>query len=325
MPIDHPSITVLMPAYNAAKYIGEAIESVLSQSFGDFELVIVNDGSTDDTVKVVRSFSDPRIKLIHQSNMGIAAALNKGLSVANAPFIARFDADDICLPDRLKIQFEFIKAHPDYIIVGSDADFIDMYDNHVFTYSPGWHSNEEIAELDKNICPFIHSTVIYKKEIIIKAGGYDVNAYAFEDHLLWMKILKEGKVCNLPEVLLKVRLNPESITIDEKWHHKRFIELKYNAIQKGTITEAEGQEIKNLLKQQHNSKIKEGAYYSLLGKKYLWNNYQPAKARTNLRMTLSFQPWDLKTWGLLMLSYLPGDFIQGLYDRRGLKNKKARC
>src|SRR5882757_7271659 len=108
MDIKSPKVTVLMPAYNAGKYIGEAISSVLGQSFVDFELLIVNDGSTDDTEKIIRSFHDSRIVMIRQENKGVSAALNLGLAHARAPYIARFDADDICLPNRLKVQYEFI-------------------------------------------------------------------------------------------------------------------------------------------------------------------------------------------------------------------------
>src|SRR5258708_34774335 len=100
MDINLPKVTVLMPAYNADKYIAEAITSVLEQSFTDFELLIINDGSTDETVNVVRSFNDPRIVLINQDNKGIASALNAGLNCARSPYIARFDADDICYPNR---------------------------------------------------------------------------------------------------------------------------------------------------------------------------------------------------------------------------------
>lgn len=96
-----PQITVLMPAYNAGKYIREAITSVLEQSFADFELLIVNDGSTDDTADIIDSFNDERIVVLSQENKGVAAALNNGLRHARAPYIARFDADDVCYPYRL--------------------------------------------------------------------------------------------------------------------------------------------------------------------------------------------------------------------------------
>lgn len=314
--IKQPAISVVMPAYNAEKYIDAAISSVLAQSFTNFELLVINDGSTDATGQIIRQFDDPRVRLIEQPNQGIAAALNNGLAAARASLIARFDADDICLPNRLKVQHDFITAHPEYIIIGTAADFIDRDDRYVFTYQPALYSNEEIQASDKSKCPFIHSSVLYRKEPVLLAGGYNVHAYAFEDHLLWLKVLTQGKACNTPEVLLKVRLNPESVTVDERWYHKRFIQIKNNALREGKIDEVMGNELKDILKGQASCKIKEGAYYSLLGKKYLWNNYQPAMARTNLRKTLSIQPADLSTWCLLLLSYMPAPFIQRVYAWR---------
>jgi glycosyltransferase involved in cell wall biosynthesis len=309
-----PLITVLLPAYNAEKYIGEAIQSVLAQSFTEFELLIVNDGSTDDTEKIIRSFSDPRIVLINQDNKGISAALNNGLSFAKADYIARFDADDICFPERLEKQYNFLIENPQYCIVGCDADYYDMNDNYVFTcYSPG-HTNEEIQQIKMNICPFIHSGVLYKKKEILDAGGYTIHAHSFEDHFLWTKILKEGKAYNLNEVLLKVKLHPGSISIDEKWRSKRFCELKNAVLQKGVITEKEGKEFFRMLKLQDSSKIKYGSYYALLSKKYLWDNHQPGKSRQNIRKVLSFHPGDIKTYLLWVFSFFPRQIIRKIYD-----------
>ena len=110
MNCNEPKVTVLMPAYNAERYIADAIRSVLEQTFTDFELLIVNDGSTDDTAKVIASFKDPRVMLLSQQNKGVSAALNLGLSHARAPYVARFDADDICYPDRLKIQYGRVRS-----------------------------------------------------------------------------------------------------------------------------------------------------------------------------------------------------------------------
>src|SRR5215204_3364964 len=128
-----PAISVIMSAYNAGRYIGEAIDSVLKQTFTDFELIIINDGSTDDTESVVRSFGDPRIVLVGQSNEGIAAALNTGLVRARADLVARFDADDVCYPHRLEQQYHFLRAHPEYAIVGTAADYVDKGGDYIFT------------------------------------------------------------------------------------------------------------------------------------------------------------------------------------------------
>ena len=313
MDINNPKITVLMPAYNAGKYIGEAITSVLGQSFADFELLIINDGSTDRTVKIVNSFNDPRVVLLNQENKGIANALNLGLAHAKAPYIARFDADDICCPNRLKIQYEFITAYPEYSVIGSAADYLDADGHFIFTHHPDGHLNEEIQQLKYSVCPFIHSSVFYKKDVVINNGGYNEHAYTYEDHFLWVNILKNEKACNLSHPLIKVRLNPESITIDEKWRTRKFRSIKYSTLKKRSITASEGNELYQISWKHNSPKKKEGAYYALCGKKFLLNNYQPEKARSNVMRAISLHPLRFDNYLLYTVSYLPERFINWLH------------
>jgi glycosyltransferase involved in cell wall biosynthesis len=309
-----PAITVLMPAYNVAAYIAEAIQSVLQQSFTNFELLIVNDGSTDDTAEIIKSFGDTRIVLINRNNGGVAEALNTGLEYARAQYIARFDADDICHPKRLEIQYRFMQSNPEYHILGSAADYVDVNGNYVFNYQPPGHNNNELQQIHHTLCPFIHSSVFYKKDEIIAAGGYNPNALGFEDHLLWQSVLKLGRAFNFSQSLIKVRLNPESVTIDEKWTPSEFKQIKYNALKKGSITEEEGAELYRIARQQYHPKIKHGAYYSLLAKKFLWNNHQPIKARQNLKEVLQNNRLDWRSYILFMLSFLPGGLLLKLYN-----------
>lgn len=303
-----------MPAYNAGKYIREAITSVLEQSFTDFELLIVNDGSTDDTPDIIKSFNDERMVVLSQENKGVAAALNNGLRHARAPYIARFDADDVCYPYRLQVQYDFITSHPYYSIIGSGVDYTDVNGDLIFTWQPDALSHNEIRQLSYRICPFIHSSVLYKRDIVLKAGGYNELAYTFEDHFLWAGILKHEKAFNFNQPLIKVRLNAESVTIDEKWRTGKFRQIKYNTLRKGSITEAEGRQLSEIGIKQLSPRIKKGAYYALLGKKYLWNNYQPEKARENLLKTLSISPLHLKNYFLLLMSFLPEHMLMRLYQ-----------
>src|SRR4051812_32189612 len=126
-------VTVLMSAYNTEMYISEAIHSVLNQTFTDFELLIVNDGSTDKTMEIIQTFKDPRIILVNQPNGGVSKALNNGLHHAKAKFIARFDSDDICYPERLQVQYDFMQENPDYVLCGSSADYIDKNGEYIFS------------------------------------------------------------------------------------------------------------------------------------------------------------------------------------------------
>ncbi|HEY9002471.1 MAG TPA: glycosyltransferase [Mucilaginibacter sp.] len=313
MRTDRQKITVLMPAYNAGKYIHEAIESVLQQTHRNFELLIVNDGSTDNTVSVVLSFNDPRIVLVNKEHGGIAQALNTGLRLSDSHYIARFDADDVCLPDRLEKQFNFLKDHPDYVLTGSDAEYILENGEYLFSFKCIAHSNEEIQRNMYVYCPFIHSSVMYKKHEVIKAGGYNAHAHNFEDYLLWTALSKMGKMQNLREPLIKVRFNPASATIDEKWRGERFRKLKRAATTRGAITQQEGDEILAIIKKQDISKIKEGAYHALCCKKFLADNYQPNKARTHVRKAISIRPLRLDNYLLYAVSYMPESFITWLH------------
>jgi glycosyltransferase involved in cell wall biosynthesis len=319
MPLNDPAVTVLMPAYNAAKYIADAIASVLVQSFTNFELLIVDDGSTDDTVQIIRSFQDDRIELISQSNTGVAGALNTGLKYARAPLIARFDADDVCRPDRLKVQLNFITAHPEYSVIGSAADYIDAEGHYIFTHHPVAHLDEEIQHLKFSVCPFIHSSVLYRKSVVLNNGGYNEYAHTYEDHFLWTNILKNEKACNLSKSLIKVRLNPESVTIDEKWHSPRFLEIKYDTLKKRHIDAAQGAALLDIINSHNSRKIKEGAYYALCGKKFLLNNYQPVKARLSMAKAIGIQPFRLDNYLLYLVSFMPKQTIDWLHQQMHLK------
>ncbi len=312
-------VTVLMPVYNAEKYIGDAIKSVLQQSFSDFKLLIVNDGSTDGTNKIIHSFSDERIHQIHQSHHGIAAALNKGLAESESMYIARFDADDICLPNRLEQEVNFLDHHPEHVIVGSEAEYISENAEHLFYFNCVSYSDEEIREKIYRHCPFIHSSVMYRRDAVEKAGGYSVHAHNFEDYLLWIQLMKIGKFHNLSEQLIKVRFNPSSVTIDERWRGRNFRKMKRHIIQKGSITEKEGSYLLAIIDSQNTSQIKEGSYYALCGKKFLLDKQLPKKARINFSKAIGIYPYRMDNYVFFILSFFPQSFIHWLYQIKAKK------
>ncbi len=311
--MDNIKITVLMPCYNAADYIAEAIQSVLAQTFPHFELLIINDGSTDNTTAIIQSFADERIVLIEQEQQGVAAALNNGLQHARAPYIARFDADDSCFPNRLEEQYRFMLAHPACIVVGSAAYYVDHAGNYIFTHLPIAKTNKEIQELAYTVCPFIHASVLYRKEVI-ESIGYNVHAHSFEDHLLWQQLKSKGEMYNLPFPLLSVRLNPGSLTMDERKRPAEFHQIKNNMLQSRKADKVQGDRLLALIRQQNNAAVKEGAYHSLLAKKFLWNNYNPLKARQNIKKAISLNDFDVKDYLLWLVSFLPKKMIANLYS-----------
>jgi glycosyltransferase involved in cell wall biosynthesis len=309
-----PQVTVLMPVYNAGAYVAEAIESVLTQTWRDFEFLVINDGSTDDTLAVIKRYNDPRIKLIDQKNKGLIDTLNEGILISKGEIIARMDGDDVCLPNRLEAQLEFLKQHPDHVMVGSEADVMDKDGNYLMHLVPIAHSHEEIVGKINLKCPFIHPCVTFYKKAVIDAGEYPANALTFEDHLLWKKLLTIGKVCNLREILLKVRFNPESVTIDEKWRGPEFIEMRRRSIENGFVSEQDAAALKRIIKSQNLSEYKQASYYAMVAKKYLWDNPDSTLARKNLKLAIGHYPKNKALYALYMFSYFPAFLRKIIYN-----------
>lgn len=204
-------ITVLMPVYNGEKYLKEAIESILNQTFRDFEFLIINDGSTDNSVKVIKSFNDPRLRLIHnESNLGLIKTLNKGLKMSKGKYIARMDCDDISLPKRLSTQASFMEKNPEVGVCGSWVKIIGLEQKFINKY-PKNHA-EVRAYLLFNT-PLAHPAVIIRKELVDKYNlEYDEQYKHAEDYELWSRVVNCSKIANIPKVLLHYRMHPESIS-----------------------------------------------------------------------------------------------------------------
>jgi glycosyltransferase involved in cell wall biosynthesis len=307
-------VSVLMPVYNGEAFIRQSIECILNQTYSDFEFIIVNDGSTDKTLDIINSFNDQRIILINQQNSGVAKALNKGLKHSSGKYIARLDADDLCTPDRLEIQLNFIKNNPEYIAIGSDVNYIDEEGNFIFRYYNPAYEYEEIKKNILGCCPFVHSSVIFLKQPVIEIGGYPEKAHSFEDHLLWAKIIKHGKIYNMKNVLVSYRFNISSVTIDEKDRDKTFLSIKQKAIETGEITEEEEQQLLKSIKSISKLK-KECSYNRMISKKYLWNNYNPTLARKYIYKALKLEPFSKTLYLLFLISFLPQSLIYILYSR----------
>lgn len=210
-----PKISVVMPVYNEEKYIGEAIESILHQTFEDFEFIIINDGSTDRTKSIISSFSDARIKVLTQTNKGLTQSLNKGLSVSTGEYIARMDGNDISLPCRLQKQVEYLESHPRIGLVGAYYLNIDEKGTEFKTYRYAT-DDKEIRRILWTDCPFCHSLVIYRTQCITEVGDYRERIGPAEDYDLWFRISEKFLVANIPEPLHKVRVTVTGITLKNR-------------------------------------------------------------------------------------------------------------
>ena len=202
-----PLLTVLMPVYNAEKYLAEAIDSILQQTFSDFELLILDDGSVDSSVKIINSYTDPRIRLFkNERNLGISATLNKGIEMCSTELIARMDADDISYPDRLQKQYEFFLNNPDCSLLSTWAREITSGKQPFVTEM--LNSDYHYYALTFQCCIY-HPTVMYKRSAVMSVGMY--NTPYSEDFELWWQLIRRYKVYSLHEVLLDYRLSEESL------------------------------------------------------------------------------------------------------------------
>lgn len=206
-------ITVLMPAYNAEKYIGEAIESILNQTFGDFELMIIDDGCTDGTMGIVNSFQDSRIRVItNEQNLGLIATLNKGLSLIETDFIARMDADDISLPQRLEKQLNFMQANPDVGACGTWYDNIlpDGSEKKGGRYLP---SHNEILFKNLYQLHIIHGTTMMRMQVIRDNNlSFNSSFSHAEDYDFFVRFAEVSKLHNIQESLYIIRHHGESVS-----------------------------------------------------------------------------------------------------------------
>jgi glycosyltransferase involved in cell wall biosynthesis len=206
-----PVISVIFSVFNGALYLKEAVESILNQTFEDFEFIIVDDGSTDATPKILDMFTDSRIIRLHnEKNLGLVKSLNKALAVARGELIARMDADDISNPERFQKQLVYLKQHPEVGVLGTAMAQVDEQGRSISVLIlPLQH--ELILWQTIFGCAIFHATVMMRRRELVAVGGYDVNFLHTEDIELWSRLLGRTKFANLPEVLYTRRLHPRSI------------------------------------------------------------------------------------------------------------------
>ncbi len=197
-----PKVTVLMPVYNGEKYLREAIDSILSQIFTDFEFLIINDGSTDQSVAIINSYHDPKIRLVHnEKNLGLIYTLNKGLGLSRGDYIARMDCDDISLRGRLKTQVDFLENHPDVAVLGTSVKTLGA-NKDIWKY-PKRNDEIKFELLFRSV--LAHSSVIFRTGL--EGLVYDEKYENAEDYELWCRLIERYKFHNLQTPLVKYRIH----------------------------------------------------------------------------------------------------------------------
>jgi hypothetical protein len=204
-------VTVIMTTYNSEKYLSRAINSILNQTFSDFELLIVDDDSADQTGEIIASFVDPRIRLIiNRERRGVAYAREIALEQSQGEYIAILDSDDIALSDRLQVQTDYLNYHYDVNLVGSAFEIIDENDVLLSTYIPATSPLAIKWELlFKDVIG--HSTVMFRRAVALKLGGYDPHFLVAEDFDLWVRFAAYGKIAQLGQPLVQWRFTAQSM------------------------------------------------------------------------------------------------------------------
>lgn len=209
-----PLVSVVLPAYNAEKYLAEAIESIVNQTFKDFELIIINDCSKDQTLRIAQEYAkkDARILVLNnEENLRLSKTLNKGISYSKGKYIARMDADDVSTPERFKLQVDYLESHPDVGILGGSMLITDESGN-VTGRRNYARDDKSLRKLIFNVSPFCHPAVMIRKEVLEKSGLYNPNSNPAEDLDIYFRIGKYSKFANLSDVLLRYRILPTSMT-----------------------------------------------------------------------------------------------------------------
>ncbi len=217
-----PRITVLMSVYNDEKYLKKSIDSILNQTFKDFEFIIINDGSTDNTLGILKMYSDPRIKLItNPEQIGLSKSLNKGSHLAKGQYIARQDSNDISSSERLEKQVNFLEAKPECGLVGSWSYIMDENDKIIDKLTLLTEHNDIVTMLlTEN--QFVHSSVMFRKDCTDKVGGYNEKLKYAQDYDLWLRISEHYNVANIAEFLQYWRYERHGISVNNRQEQRRY-------------------------------------------------------------------------------------------------------
>ena len=214
-----PTVSVILPVWNGERFLAEAVESVLAQTFEDIELLLVDDGSTDSTADLARDFArrDARVKVVRLPRGGIAEALNAGIARAGGQYVARMDADDISHPSRLAKQIAYLVANADCVAVGSAIEVIDEGGAFVGTLTyPARHTEITHKMLNGVATALAHPTVVMRTEALLAIGGYRRDRSPSEDLDLWIRLSQIGKLANMSEPLLRYRRHCDTVAVRER-------------------------------------------------------------------------------------------------------------
>ncbi len=213
-----PTVSVLLPVWNGEAFLEQAMESILRQTLSSFELIVIDDGSTDQSAAIAEGYAvdDDRIRVLRCPHRGFSATLNAGIATVRGEYIARMDADDISVPERLQKQVAYLDAHPECVAVGAWIEVIDEAGRHLGLKTYVTTHDEISAAMLHGASPIAHPTIVLRRAVLRAAGGYDARCYPSEDLNLWFRLGESGELSNLGEVLLKHRRHKAAIGVRER-------------------------------------------------------------------------------------------------------------
>ena len=212
---DRPLVSVVMSVFNVERFLHEAVLSILDQSLPDFEFIIIDDGSTDGSGKILDASqnNDSRVVVYHQENKGLIFSLNRGCALARGKYIARMDADDVATKNRLRWQVDFMESHRDVGVLGGAIEWIDATGKSLLRCRLPITDRDIKSALYRGDCPFSHPTVLMRKEVLDSVAGYRKSMVHAEDYDLWLRIADRYQLANLEEVVLKYRVHSSQVSI----------------------------------------------------------------------------------------------------------------
>ncbi|MBU4477612.1 MAG: glycosyltransferase [Candidatus Omnitrophica bacterium] len=306
-------VTVLMSVYNGQRYLAGAMESILNQSFKDFEFLIVNDGSMDRTAEILQGYSDCRIKIINnEKNIGLTKSLNEGAQIARGKYIARMDADDISLPERLEKQVVFLDEHADVALVGTNFLHINAQGEQLTTVVVPTQNDELQEKLLKQNC-FCHGSVMFRRDVFDEIGYYSEEFKYAQDYDLFLRIAEHFNIANLKEVLYRWRLDEGAISITNRSEQERYAFLARElARQRRWIGDKQGKKIYVQKKWKDAKKSKQCVfsefYFSYGTSSFLGDKKE--EARRQFLISWKYNPFNLRAILYLWFTFLPKGVVK---------------
>ena len=294
--VSRPRVSVLMPAYNAERYVGESVKSILSQRFSDFEFLIIDDGSTDGTRGILEDYAatDPRITLVSRQNRGLVASLNEMIEQAQGEFLARMDADDVAHPDRFSRQVDYLQGNPACVLVGSRVLVIDPEGEPLQVMGDALsHEQIESGLMMAKGQLIYHPTVMMLSEAVRERGGYRSETFPAEDLDLFLRLAEVGRLANLPDPLLSYREHMNKVG----YHHV----VRQGEAVRSVLLEAyerRGLEPPEFIRQLR-FQPKEASDRHRIWAWWALGSGHVGTARKHARRVLARRPFNLSSWRLL--------------------------